>query len=198
MNCRNPHSRLQVLLTLTVLLALSACGSAQVREDAPEVGRPHGYRRVWVTPPSQDGPQEATELLERRMAQLIDQARASPAYQAETKGRALPLVWDPVLAHVARAHAADMARRGYFDHITPDGATLQNRIEGGGLAWRRISENIAKTFSIESAHQLFLDEPAFEPNHRANILDREVTHVGVGIVRAAEGYLYIVEDFRLP
>jgi uncharacterized protein YkwD len=198
MNRRNPSSGLEVLLALAVSVALTACGSAQLREDKPETGHPHGYRRVWVTPPSQDGPQEATDLLERRMVQLIDQARASPQYDRETKGRAQPLIWDPALAEVARSHAADMARRGYFDHVTPDGATLQNRIEGAGLTWRRISENIAKTFSIESAHQLFLDEPAFEANHRANILDPEVTHVGVGIVRAGEGYLYIVENYRRP
>lgn len=40
-----------------------------------------------------------------------------------------------------------------------------------------------------------MNEPKFQHNHRGNILNPNYTHVGIGIVKAPDGYLYITQDF---
>ena len=46
------------------------------------------------------------------------------------------LAWDRDLAAVAHAHSRDMARRGYFDHVSPDGRDPQDRARRGGVTCR--------------------------------------------------------------
>ncbi|RLC10915.1 MAG: hypothetical protein DRH43_05295, partial [Deltaproteobacteria bacterium] len=43
-----------------------------------------------------------------------------------------PLVSNPVLNEVARAHCEDMIERGYFSHMTPDGLTPEDRVISAG------------------------------------------------------------------
>jgi uncharacterized protein YkwD len=40
-----------------------------------------------------------------------------------------------------------------------------------------------------------MNEPRFQPNHRANILNPDYTHVGVGIAKGADGMFYITQEF---
>ncbi|PAP77368.1 CAP domain-containing protein [Rubrivirga marina] len=47
-----------------------------------------------------------------------------------------PLRWSDALAAVARDHSRDMASRGYFDHVSPEGATAQDRALARGVDCR--------------------------------------------------------------
>jgi len=49
--------------------------------------------------------------------------------------------------------------------------------------------------SVRDAEESFMDEPRFQNNHRGNILDPKYTDVGIGIVQAPDGNLYITQDF---
>jgi uncharacterized protein YkwD len=40
-----------------------------------------------------------------------------------------------------------------------------------------------------------MNEPKFQENHRANILSRTFTNVGIGIASGPDGTLYITQDF---
>lgn len=42
------------------------------------------------------------------------------------------LVFDPILAQIARGRAADMAARGYFDHVNPDGVAANYLVQNAG------------------------------------------------------------------
>src|SRR3954470_5239420 len=42
------------------------------------------------------------------------------------------MVLDPILTQVARSRAMDMATRGYFDHVNPDGKGANYLIEQAG------------------------------------------------------------------
>ena len=48
-----------------------------------------------------------------------------------------PLVWSPVLARVAQAHADDCAQRGWGSHVGSDGALLQTRLAEWAMRPRR-------------------------------------------------------------
>jgi uncharacterized protein YkwD len=136
-----------------------------------------------------------TDPTEALMWQLINQDRTSDACIEETKGRARPLQWDERLALVARTHSQEMAQRGFFGHQGADGSLPSVRITRVGIHWRAVGENIAKYPDIASAEAAFMSEPKFQPNHRANILNPDYTHVGVGIAKGPDGMYYITQEF---
>jgi uncharacterized protein YkwD len=136
-----------------------------------------------------------TDQLELQMMDLINRDRTDPSTLQETKGHARPLQWDGRLAAIARLHSEEMAREGFFGHQGMDGSQPFNRVSRAGIQWRSTGENIAKSRDVAEAEALFMDEPRFQQNHRANILNPEYTHVGIGIARGPDGTLYITQEF---
>lgn len=133
--------------------------------------------------------------MERFMVELINRDRANPANEAETNGRAQPLRWNDRLAAVARAHSLDMLNQGYFAHTDGQGRSVAQRVEAAGMAWQTVGENIAIYDSVAGAEAAFMYEPRFAKNHRANILNTSFAEVGVGIVEAPNGTVYVTQDF---
>lgn len=132
---------------------------------------------------------------EIQMWRLINTDRSAVTSADETRGRARALQWDERLAAVARQHSEEMARNGYFGHQGLDGSSPDVRVSRAGIQWKASGENIAKFGDIAHAEQAFMNEPRFQHNHRSNILSNSYTHVGVGIARGADGYLYITQEF---
>lgn len=97
-----------------------------------------------------------------------------------------PLAWDRGLTLAARAHAADMAVTGVFDHITREGYSPAGRV---GLLARDLvgapGENIAMRRNASGAVQpnQIMDQWRGSPGHRANLLAAGFTHVGYGVLR---------------
>jgi uncharacterized protein YkwD len=133
--------------------------------------------------------------LERQMWALVNRDRLDPATSAETGGRAQPLRWNEQLAAVAREHSRDMLEQRFFDHVDRQGRTPSTRINEAGIPWRASGENIAIYGTVLGAEAAFMNEPRFQKNHRANILNGSYTDVGIGIVQGANGSLYITQDF---
>lgn len=138
---------------------------------------------------------EEMALLEKQMVELINADRLNPANEPETGGRARPLKWDPKLAAAAMIHSASMARRNYFSHVDPDGESPVERFYRAGIQWRSMGENIARDSSVVRAESSFMNEPHFQPNHRGNILNPKFNYVGIGIMRGADGSIYVTQDF---
>lgn len=88
-----------------------------------------------------------------------------------------PLVHDPVLAELARAHSRDMLERGYFAHVDPDGVDLAQRLRSAGLEVSRSAENIARSPTVSEAHASLMRSPGHAQNILAEVMDR----VGVGV-----------------
>lgn len=132
---------------------------------------------------------------EIQMWSLINQARLTSSVGEETKGGARPLEWDSRLAAVARAHSEEMAAEGFFSHQGLNGSLPDVRVSKAGVKWTAIGENIAKYQDVVEAHAAFMDEPKFQHNHRENILSSKFTHVGIGIAKGADGFLYITQEF---
>src|SRR3954453_10855478 len=64
-----------------------------------------------------------------------------------------PLKVDRALHSVAHRFAADMARRGFFDHVDPDGHDPGDRIEAKGryVTWARTSPGATRTLPRPAA-----------------------------------------------
>lgn len=87
------------------------------------------------------------------------------------------------VASVAQAHSQDMARRGFFDHVNPDGESPFDRLRAAGISWNGgAAENIALARSSpDEVFRAWLGSHG----HRAAIENCGYTHHGVGV---AQGY----------
>ncbi|MCZ7586384.1 MAG: CAP domain-containing protein [Deltaproteobacteria bacterium] len=90
-------------------------------------------------------------------------------------------------------------RPAVFAHVNPDGKDPFDRMEDAGIAFVAAAENIAMgtdgAFDVGDFEDLFMDEPECAQNHRGNILNRDLTHVGIGVHHCGDGNLYVTQDF---
>jgi uncharacterized protein YkwD len=57
-----------------------------------------------------------------------------------------------------------------------------------------VGENVARNPEIDDAHRRLMDSPP----HRANLLDRRFTVVGLAVYRSSTGSLYVTQNFVQP
>jgi uncharacterized protein YkwD len=90
-----------------------------------------------------------------------------------------PLIVHPALEQAAAQKAAHMVERGYWDHSDPSsGVTPWQFIDAAGYRYAKAGENLARDFEDS---QLVVDAWMASPSHKANMLEREYTHTGIGI-----------------
>jgi len=101
-----------------------------------------------------------------------------------------PLRWYDALAAAARRHAEVMAQHRSAQHGFEGEPSLSSRVKqaGGHFSW--LSENVSQGPTPRFIHSQFISSPM----HRANILDRDMDSIGVGVVERG-GQLFTVEDF---
>ncbi|MEU6645033.1 CAP domain-containing protein [Saccharomonospora sp. NPDC046836] len=84
---------------------------------------------------------------------------------------------DSRLAAAAQAHSDDMAQNEYLDHTSQDGTSFDKRMRQHGYP-RPAAENIA--MGLSSA-QAVMDAWMSSDGHRRNILNCDITAIGVGL-----------------
>jgi uncharacterized protein YkwD len=105
------------------------------------------------------------------------------------------LAWDAQLAAVARAHSSDMQAHGFFGHISPTTGSAADRAKRASVDAMLILENVARAFTPGEAERGLMNSPG----HRANILHREATRVGVGVVYdTASREILVTQLFSRP
>jgi hypothetical protein len=87
----------------------------------------------------------------------------------------------PLLTQAAQDKANDMAAKGYFAHVAPDGTLPWYWFQQVGYNYQFAGENLAIDFTDSSD---VLNAWMNSPMHRENILKQEYTQIGIGI---AEG-----------
>jgi uncharacterized protein YkwD len=157
-------------------------------------------------------PRISPERLEKSIHGLINRERAAKGLQ--------PLVWDAKLAAIARSHSADMAKRSYFAHASPEGANFDARyakarykcsvavadvVHGGAEniarddLWAKITTLGDRKFydwhSEDELAQRTVSGWMKSPGHRANILTAHWRYEGLGVVVARDLKVYVTEDF---
>jgi uncharacterized protein YkwD len=110
--------------------------------------------------------------------------------QARAQAGEARLVWDPDLAEAALDHCRRMAAEGPLSHRYGGELSLTARAAKAGAYFSLIEENIAIGPTPGAIHQSWMQSP----EHRANLLNPQVNHVGIAIV-SARGVLYAVADF---
>lgn len=120
----------------------------------------------------------ATEVRQGYLEHYVNRARTSRGLRAYTVSSAL--------SAVAQQQAWRMAHKQQLFH-NPNLATDVH-------SWQALGENVAYTSSVSRAHTLLMHSPP----HRANVLSRTFTQVGVGVVKDSHGTVWVVEVFRKP
>ncbi|MFM7425500.1 MAG: CAP domain-containing protein [Elainella sp.] len=88
-----------------------------------------------------------------------------------------PLTVDSRLSSAAQLHAQNMALQDFVSHTGADGSGIGDRISATGYRWSLAAENIAAGYQTAAAAvQGWIDSPG----HRANLLDPQLTQIGVG------------------
>lgn len=105
---------------------------------------------------------------------------------------------NPLLVQAAQLKANDMAAKGYFAHMTPDGLSPWHFFDLAGYPYLYAGENLAMDF-----HDSSMVNSAWmaSPGHRENILSRNFTEIGIA---TAEGEIngrrtvFVVQMFGRP
>lgn len=103
-----------------------------------------------------------------------------------------PLQWDDKLANAAQAHCEDMIERNFFDHNNPDGESSYDRIKAQGVPYFMTAENIA---AGQQTPESVMDSWMNSEGHRANILNPELTHIGIGVAYGGYYGIYWTQCF---
>ena len=120
--------------------------------------------------------------VERDLFASVNQARRAQGLP--------PLRWDETLAAAARHHAEVMDEHGSAQHGFEGEPSLSVRVKQAGVHFSWLSENVTQGPTSDFIHTQFMKSPP----HRANILDRDMDTIGVGVVEQG-GQLFAVEDF---
>jgi uncharacterized protein YkwD len=174
---RSPKPAVALALLLTLLLGLPPAW-AQLRVRQNPRGKAHPFYLKEV---------------ERRIYQLTNEARR--------KSHLSPLDKDDTLVATARTHSNDMLTRDFFNHVNPDGKAPQDRIVPAySRTLARTGENIWGGHGYDYSDskllaRVIVDSWMTSPGHRANLLNPNYTHLGVGVsvlgkeIRATQNFV---------
>lgn len=89
-----------------------------------------------------------------------------------------PLEIDMRLTRLARLKSQDIVNNNYFAHVSPTYGTAFDMFRANNISFLRGGENLSKAGNVIVSQMRLLNSP----NHRANLLTPQYTHIGIGIV----------------
>ncbi|MGW1893822.1 CAP domain-containing protein [Streptomyces sp. NPDC002004] len=152
-------------------------------------GGPHGHgsgrggmywTAVWTVPLTARG----LAGTRAEVVTLTNAARAAAGLR--------PLTADPLLTTAAQGHSSDMVARDFYAHTSPEGGEPWDRAAGAGSGHRTVGENIA---CGQRSPAEVVEGWLNSPGHRANILGRGFTHVGIGLAGGGRAGTYWTQLF---
>ncbi|KIL46639.1 hypothetical protein KP77_27660 [Jeotgalibacillus alimentarius] len=107
--------------------------------------------------------------IEKEILRLVNIERQNEGLQ--------PLTFKAEMQFLADLKSKDMADNNYFDHTSPTYGSPQEMVAYFGYPWSYVGENIAAGYPTAQAVVKGWME---SPGHRANILNENYTHIGIG------------------
>lgn len=110
-----------------------------------------------------------------------------------------PLTHSDALSSAAQEKALDMIAKQYFAHVAPDGTDIAALAQKYDYAYLNIGENLALG-DFHSSPEVVTGWMN-SPGHRANILNKEFTEIGVAAVEGTwkgERVWFAVQEFGRP
>ncbi|MBL4846527.1 MAG: PKD domain-containing protein [Planctomycetes bacterium] len=165
--------------TYTVVLRVyddqGQAGAPVVQEKLITVADPSQGSRYWYTGAQYGNPAVENTAAERKLAQEI----LTTCNRERATAGVPPLSYDFQAESAAKGHSIDMAKRGYFDHVTPEGWQPTDRLRAtGAKGYVGAGENLA---AGQPTPADVMKSWMNSAGHRANILSPDFTHLGVGV-----------------
>jgi uncharacterized protein YkwD len=114
------------------------------------------------------------------------------------ENNASPVKENYMLDAAAEAKAQDMATKGYFSHVSPDGSQPWSWITHSGYSYQYAGENLAVRFdNAEGVVEAWMASPT----HRSNIVKQVYTDIGIGVAQGTYQGMpatYVVQYFGTP
>ncbi|MGE5580066.1 MAG: CAP domain-containing protein [Bacillota bacterium] len=120
---------------------------------------------------------------EQQMINLVNQERAKAGLK--------PLAVDMTLVKLARMKSQDMIDKNYFAHQSPTYGSPFDMMKSAGVTYRTAGENLAGASTVERAHTNLMNSSG----HRANILNANFTHIGIGIIEGGPYGMMLTQMF---
>jgi uncharacterized protein YkwD len=120
-----------------------------------------------------DNPPAAGARYSHAVRCLLNQQRAQAGLA--------PLAPDRRLARAALGFSHAMVSQQFFDHVSPTGSTMDQRIRAAGYPGGRMGETIGWGAGALAASAAIVQAWMQSPPHRAIIVDRRFREVGLGI-----------------
>jgi uncharacterized protein YkwD len=200
------HRFAVTLVVLAVFFSFFAC-LPQSSEKSPAPSRQKS-----PLPGRENQPKLDLSSLEKRIHDLINKERQKHGLST--------IRWDDALKRIAQKHSADMAKRNYFSHTSPEGRdfsyryiksgyacaiTIENRIYKGGenLFQNNLYTSVTTVNGVSYYDWNTLEDIAEttvegwmnSPGHRKNILTPVWLREGIGVSIAPDDKVYITENF---
>ncbi|GAB5542442.1 MAG: hypothetical protein SangKO_022020 [Sandaracinaceae bacterium] len=122
-----------------------------------------------------DGGGRDVESVRRELIEMLNETR---------RGAGLPELTEHAgLREVALGHSRDMVANDFIGHQSPRSGTPADRVRTSGLQSGLVLENIGRGYSAAEIHRGLMESPG----HRANLVNPDVSHVGIGVVAQPEG-----------
>jgi len=114
-----------------------------------------------------------------KMIKLLNQYRQSGTLCGETYFPPVgKLKWNEKLEQVAIMHSDDMQKRKYFDHSSPEGQRVEDRMNVTDYEWSYLGENLAYGTLKETS---VVKEWMSSPGHCRNIMNANYTEMGISL-----------------
>ncbi|MEK7564059.1 MAG: CAP domain-containing protein [Patescibacteria group bacterium] len=132
------------------------------------------------------------------LASVLPAVLTSLTNEQREENNLTPLVENTLLVKAAQMKAQDMASKGYFAHVTPDGKTPWYWLDQVGYRYSSAGENLAVNFfESRDVAQAWMNSPT----HRANIVKANYKEIGIGIasgVYKGKDTIFVAQFFGTP
>jgi uncharacterized YkwD family protein len=178
-----------ILAGLTALLStVTGLGFLGTQNQAEPKETLQPQEAVWETQPSSaeaTGDQNAEILpMEKEVLALVNQEREKHGLK--------PLQLDTAVSKAADMKSKDMRDHHYFDHQSPTYGSPFEMMKQQGIDFKAAGENIA---AGQKTAEEVMDGWMNSEGHRANILNPDFTHIGIGYVQGGDYGTYWTQLF---
>jgi uncharacterized protein YkwD len=104
---------------------------------------------------------------------LVNQQRAAAGLA--------PVMADRRLARAARRFSRLMVAQRFFDHVSPSGSTLTQRVRAAGFRGTALGETIAWGAGASAGPAAIVAMWMASPGHRAILMDGRYRRIGLGV-----------------
>lgn len=134
----------------------------------------------------------------KMLAEVLPAVISLLTNKERAENNASPLTESPLLQKAAQLKADDMAKRGYFSHINPDGKLPWYYFDQVGYDYLYAGENLAVNFfDSKDVAEAWMNSPT----HRANVIKKDFTQIGIGVASGmyeGKNTIFVAEFFGTP